>query len=62
MATIRGFGYMKIHDPKRQKEISSIGGKSAQKKGLGHSWSSEEAVIAGKLSAISRAKKRESQS
>lgn len=34
-------------DPDKQKQIASIGGKAAHKKGTAHKWTSEEARIAG---------------
>lgn len=45
----RGFAGM---DPKRQKEIASLGGKAAHKSGNAHEWSSAEARKAGRLGGI----------
>lgn len=41
----RGFASM---NPKRQREIASMGGRAAHKSGNAHEWNSEEAVKAGR--------------
>ena len=41
----RGFHGM---DPVRQREIASLGGKAAHRKGTAHEWTSEEAREAGR--------------
>jgi general stress protein YciG len=40
----RGFASM---DPVKQREIASLGGKAAHKKGTAHEWNSETGKIAG---------------
>jgi len=47
----RGFAAM---DPKRQREIASMGGKKAQTTGFGHRWTSEEARKAGEKGGRAR--------
>jgi general stress protein YciG len=41
----RGFAAL---DPAKVKEIASLGGKAAQRKGTAHKWTPEEAVEAGR--------------
>ena len=41
----RGFGSM---DPERQREIASLGGKAAHRKGTAHEFTKETAQIAGR--------------
>lgn len=43
----KGFGSPNF-DKKRQREIASMGGKTAHKNGNAHEWNHEEAVQAGK--------------
>jgi hypothetical protein len=51
---LRGFAWMKVHDPVRFAYISSEAGKKAQREGKGHRWregekdASEAAVEGGK--------------
>lgn len=45
----RGFGSM---DPKRQRELASMGGKAAHRKGTAHEWTSEEAKAAGRKGGL----------
>lgn len=40
----RGFASM---DPKKQRQIASMGGKAAHEKGTAHEWTTETARIAG---------------
>ena len=40
----RGFAAM---DPERRREISSLGGRAAQDRGVAHRWNRDEAVAAG---------------
>lgn len=47
----RGFASM---DPKRQKEIASLGGRTAHARGTAHQFTSEEAKIAGSKGGKSR--------
>jgi general stress protein YciG len=49
----RGFAAM---DPKRQREIASMGGRTAHQKGTAHEFTSAEAADAGRKGA--EAKKR----
>jgi hypothetical protein len=52
----QGFAAM---DPERRREVASIGGKNAQAKGTGHSFTTEEARLANmKSQEIKRQKKR----
>lgn len=50
----RGFAAM---DPKRQREIASMGGVSAHRLGRAHQFTHEEAVAAAKKGATARARK-----
>lgn len=52
---LRGFGSM---DKERQREIASQGGKTAQRLGVGHKFTSEEARAAGRIGG--KAKRRSS--
>lgn len=59
-----GFASMVKHDPKRQREIASAGGRAAHVQGKAHKWTHEQAVAAGRLGGlasrvISREKKLE---
>jgi len=49
----RGFASM---DPDKQKQIASKGGKAAHVKGTAHTWTSEEARIAGQKGGRARQK------
>jgi Stress-induced bacterial acidophilic repeat motif. len=51
----RGFAAM---DPKRVKEIASMGGAAAHAKGTAHVFNSEEAMYAGRKGAAARIAKR----
>lgn len=51
----RGFASM---DPQRQREIASMGGKTAHLQGTAHQFTSEEAKVAGKKGAEARIAKR----
>ncbi len=51
---LRGFGSM---DPQRQREIASMGGKTAHREGRAHKFTSEEAKAAGRLGGLARRKK-----
>ena len=51
----RGFSAM---SPEKQKEIASLGGKAAHKKGTAHQWTKEEARAAGKLGGIAAQRSR----
>jgi general stress protein YciG len=53
MASKRGFAAM---DPLKQKQIASLGGTAAHKKGTAHKWTREEAMIAGKKGGKARHK------
>jgi hypothetical protein len=48
----RGFASMSL---KQRKQIASLGGKMAHKKGKAHEWTIEEATIAGRKSSRSKA-------
>lgn len=50
----RGFASM---SPDKQRQIASIGGKAAHKKGTAHEWSSEEARMAGQKGGRARQRK-----
>ncbi len=41
----RGFAAM---SPERRREIATLGGRAVQAKGVGHSWTSGEATVAGR--------------
>jgi len=45
MKNKRGFAAM---DPEKRRQIASMGGKAAQKRGTGHRFDHEEAVTAGR--------------
>lgn len=45
----RGFKSM---DPIKQREIASLGGRAAHKKGTAHEWNSETARVAGRLGGL----------
>jgi general stress protein YciG len=47
----RGFASM---DPQRQREIASMGGRTAHQKGTAHQFTSEEAKEAGRKGAASK--------
>jgi len=49
--TNRGFASM---DPQRQREIASMGGRSAHMKGTAHEFTSEEAREAGRKGGLAR--------
>jgi general stress protein YciG len=51
---MRGFASM---NPEKQRQIASIGGKAAHKKGTAHEWSSEEARMAGQKGGRARQRK-----
>lgn len=52
----RGFGSM---DPQRQREIASLGGRAAHRKGTAHEWDHESATAAGrKGGSASQVKRR----
>lgn len=51
----RGFAAM---GRAKQREIASLGGKAAQKKGTAHTWTQEEAKAAGRKGGITRAANR----
>lgn len=51
---MRGFASM---NPDKQRQIASIGGKAAHKKGTAHQWTSEEARIAGQKGGRARQRK-----
>jgi general stress protein YciG len=51
----RGFASL---SPARRSEIASMGGKTAQKEGRAHKWSSEEAKEAGRHGAAARKLKK----
>lgn len=51
----RGFASMA---PEKQRQIASIGGKAAHKKGTAHQWTSEEARIAGQKGGRARQRKK----
>jgi general stress protein YciG len=53
--TKRGFASM---DPARQREIASLGGKTAHRDGRAHQFTSEEARAAGRKGAIARQRMR----
>jgi general stress protein YciG len=48
---LRGFAVM---DPARQREIASLGGRTAHETGRAHTWSSEEAKEAGRKGAAAK--------
>lgn len=48
---LRGFGSM---DPERQRRIASLGGRTAHELGHAHTFTSEEAKVAGKKGAEAR--------
>ena len=52
----QGFASM---DPEKARAISSLGGKTAQRRGVAHRWTSEEASAAGKKGGKSIAKNRD---
>jgi hypothetical protein len=55
-ASKRGFAGM---DPQTQREIASLGGRTAHQKGTAHQWTSETAKLAAQRSvAAKQAKKR----
>jgi uncharacterized protein len=43
----QGFGSL---DPKKRRELASLGGREAQRRGTAHQWTSEEAAAAGRKS------------
>lgn len=52
----RGFASM---NKDRQREIASLGGRAAHKKGTAHEWTSDEARLAGKKGgSVSRGRNR----
>lgn len=51
----RGFASM---DRRKQKQIASLGGKAAHKKGVAHEWSSEEARNAGRKGGLESARRK----
>lgn len=51
----RGFASM---SKKRQREIASMGGQAAHRKGTAHQWTSEEAREAGRKGGIASSKRR----
>lgn len=52
----RGFACM---DPQRQREIASLGGRTAHQLGVGHEYTTAEAKIAGSKGGKSKARKRQ---
>lgn len=52
----RGFASM---DPEKHRKIAKMGGKKAHKLGVAHTWTSEEASIAGLKGAKMKRLKRE---
>lgn len=52
---LRGFAGM---DPERQREIASMGGITAHRKGTAHTWDSEAAREAGRKGGEARARNR----
>lgn len=50
----RGFASM---SPDKQRQIASIGGKAAHKKGTAHQWTSKEARAAGQKGGRARQRK-----
>ena len=47
-----------VIDPKRMKEIASMGGKAAHISGKAHEWNSETAKAAGRLGGLKRGESR----
>lgn len=48
---MRGFASM---DPKRQREIASMGGKAAHKSGKAYEWNPEQAKAAGRKGGLKK--------
>ena len=59
METVKAKGFA-VMDPLRVKEIASLGGKAAHKKGVAHQWSPTEARIAGAKGGLATAQRRTS--
>ena len=53
---LQGFAVM---DPQRQREIASLGGRTAHSEGRAHRWSSEEAREAGRRGGLARKAKHD---
>lgn len=51
----RGFASM---DPEKQRQIASMGGIEAQRQGVAHRWTSEEARAAGRKGGLLAQRKR----
>lgn len=51
---LRGFASM---DPKRRREIASMGGTAAHKQGTAHQFNTAEAIAAGRLGGAARARR-----
>lgn len=49
--TKRACGFAAL-DPKRLRQISSLGGQAARDQGVGHRWTKAEASVAGKRGAV----------
>ncbi len=48
-------------DPEKRRQIASLGGKAAHRKGVAHEWTSEEARAAGRRGGIVCQQKRKEQ-
>lgn len=54
----RGFGSMKLTDPKRHRELSSLGGNKAKHHLRPHQWTREQALAWAKIGGTNSAAKR----
>lgn len=54
---LRGFGSMKLKDPQRLAELTSLAGRTSHANGKAHKWSGEEAAEAGRKGGLARAAK-----
>jgi len=43
--------------PEKRREISSLGGRAANAKGVAHKWTSEEALVAGRKGGQANARR-----
>lgn len=45
-------------NPERQRQIASLGGKTAHEQGVAHQWDRQQAIVAGKKGGQASGKKR----
>lgn len=59
--TMKGFAWLKEHDPARLREICSRGGRNAHRNGTAHEWTVDEARVAGRKGGVHSQRTRAAQ-